>query len=191
MHLSSNTLEISGFLSTLPLLTLLISLGTDMQFVIGYDKEDFALSDLNGERTLGILYSILNIFEGKPFEHQIEIDANQIFLNESLKNEVIGNASSLEFTIPLLDYNLLGFNISASNIEVNASSKQVSDDSNKKRIDFLVMLAKNVTVSNELTNQNFNDVGLSSIFAIYDPKTDRFTFHIPFDIAARYLIKGL
>ncbi len=148
------------------------------------------MSYLNGERTLIVLYGILNIFEGNPFEHQIEIDANQIFPNESLKNEVTGNASSLEFTMPVLNYNLLGFNISASNIEVNASSKQVSDDSNKKRIKFLTMVAKNVTVSNELTKRNFNDVDLSSTYAIYDPKTDKFTFHIPFDIVARYLVKG-
>jgi hypothetical protein len=85
------------------------------------------------------------------------------------------------------------FKLSASNIEVNASSKQVIDDrsqSNKTRIDFPVMLAKDVNVSNEITNQNVNDVDLSSIYAIYDPKTDKFIFHIPFDIAARYLLRG-
>jgi hypothetical protein len=161
-----------------------------MQSVIGYAKEDLAISYLNGKQTLVIFDGILDIFEGNPFEHRIEIDANQIFPNESLKHEIIANSSSLEFTMPVLNYNLLGFNISASNIEVNASSKQVKDDSNKKRIEFPVMLAKNVNVSNEITNQNFNDVDLSSIYAIYDPKTDKFTFHIPFDIAARYLIKG-
>lgn len=74
------------------------------------------MSFLNGKRTLIVLYSIIDIFEGNPFEHQIEIDANQIFPNESLKNEVTGNTSSLEFSMPELNYNLLGFNISASNI---------------------------------------------------------------------------
>lgn len=47
------------------------------------------------------------------------------------------------------------------------------------------MLAKNVNVTNGITNQNFNDVDLSSIYAIYDPATDKFNFHVPFDIAAR------
>lgn len=165
----------------------------DMRSVTGYAKEDLAIPYINGMQTLAIFDSILDIFEGKPFEHQVEIDANLIFLNESLKREIIANSASLEFTMPVLNYNLLGFNISASNIEVNASSKQVIDDSsqsNKTRIDFPVMLAKNVNVSNEITNQNFNDVDLSSIYAIYDPKTDKFIFHIPFDIAARYLLRG-
>ena len=40
-----------------------------------------------------------------------------------------------------------------------------------------------------MDNQNFKDVDLSSIYAIYDPMTDKFNFHIPFDIAARYLFK--
>jgi hypothetical protein len=95
--------------------------------------------------------------------------------------------------MPVLNYSLLGFNISASNIEVVANPKQVIDDSgqtNRTRIDFPVMLAKNVNVTDGSTSQNFNDVDLSSIYAIYDPGTDKFTFHVPFEIAARYLLKG-
>lgn len=193
MSLSYDMLKIYCLLSMLPLLVLHISLSYDMRSVTGYAKEDLAIPYINGMQTLAIFDSILDIFEGKPFEHQVEIDANLIFPNESLKREIIANSASLEFTMPVLNYNLLGFNISASNIEVNASSKQVIDDSsqsNKTRIDFPVMLAKNVNVSNEITNQNFNDVDLSSIYAIYDPKTDKFIFHIPFDIAARYLLRG-
>jgi hypothetical protein len=48
------------------------SLGSDMQVVIGYENEDFVLSYLTDERTLIVLYSILDIFESKPFEHQID-----------------------------------------------------------------------------------------------------------------------
>ncbi|MGH9976102.1 MAG: hypothetical protein ACRD8Z_09755 [Nitrososphaeraceae archaeon] len=188
--MSYNTLRIYGLLSTLILLVPLIALSCFMQYLVGYAKEDLAISYTDVRQTLGVFDSILDIFEGKPFEHQIEIDANQIFPNESLKNEIAANSTSLEFTMPVLNYDLLGFNISASNIEVNASSKQVSDDSNKKRIDFPVMLAKTVNVSNEIIKKNFTDVDLSSIYAIYDSKTDKLTFHIPFDMAARYLIKG-
>ena len=88
--------------------------------------------------------------------------------------------------MPTLEYNLLGFNISATDIEVVASAKKITDDIDqrqKTRIDFPVMFARNVNVTNELTNQNFKDVDLSSIYAIYDPATDKFKFQIPFDIA--------
>ena len=135
--------------------------------------------------------SIFDIFT-KPLEHSIEIDADQIFPNETLKHEIISKPGPLEFSMPTLEYNLLGFNISATDIRVVANAKNISDDSDqnqKTRIDFPVMLAKNVNVNNEATNQNFKDVDLSSVYAIYDPMTDKFNFHIPFDIAARYLFK--
>jgi hypothetical protein len=135
--------------------------------------------------------SIFDIFT-KPLEHSIEIDADQIFPNETLKHEIISKPGPLEFSMPTLEYNLLGFNISATDIRVVANAKNISNDSDqnqKTRIDFPVMLAKNVNVNNEATNQNFKDVDLSSVYAIYDPMTDKFNFHVPFDIAARYLLK--
>src|SRR5262249_44885209 len=120
--------------------------------------------------------NVLNL--PNPFEHQIDIDAKQIFPNETLKSEIISKQGPSEFTMPYLKYNLLGFNISATDIEVKANSTQTSggeSDQNKKtRIDFPVMLAKNVNVSNKATSQSFHNVDLSSIYAIYDPKTDKF-----------------
>ena len=121
----------------------------------------------------------------------VDIDADQIFPNQTLKNEMINRSGPLEFTMPVLNYDLLGFNISASDIEVNATTKQVIDDSSqskKTRIDFPVMLARNVNVSNGIISQKYEDVDLSSVYAFYDPQTDKFTFHVPYDIAARYLL---
>jgi len=137
--------------------------------------------------------TISNIFK-IPFEHQVEIDAKQIFANETLKREIINKSGSFEFTIPSLNYSLLGFNITASDVKVNANAKKIMDDnggqSNKTRIDFPVMLARNVNVTNDKISQKFENVDLSSIYALYDPATDKFTFHIPYEIAARYLIGG-
>lgn len=144
---------------------------------------------------------LLGLFKGNtinfqnPFEHQIDIDAKQIFPNETLKREIISKSGPSEFTMPYLNYNLLGFNISATDIRVKANATQISgggesDQSKKTRIDFPVMLADNVNVSNKATSQSFHNVDLSSIYAIYDPKTDKFTFHVPYSIAAKYLLKG-
>jgi len=52
------------------------------------------------------------------------------------------------------------------------------------------MLASSVNVSNGMISQKYENVDLSSIYAFYDPETDKFTFHIPYEIAARYLIGG-
>ena len=175
--------------------------------VFSHSKDTFSSSDLGvteldsklASKIKGGMYTqvtantISDIFT-RPFEHQVEIDANQIFANETLKREIINKSGSFEFTIPSLNYSLLGFNISASDVKVNANAKQVMDDSggqsNKTRIDFPVMLARGVNVSSDMISQKYENVDLSSIYAFYDPETDKFTFHIPYEIAARYLISG-
>ncbi|HKI07261.1 MAG TPA: hypothetical protein VKA09_02605 [Nitrososphaeraceae archaeon] len=168
-------------------------------FLSSSDLEVTELDSKLGSKIKGGTYiqvtadTISDIFT-RPFEHQVEIDANQIFPNETLKREIISKSGSFEFTIPNLNYSLLGFNISAYDVKVNANAKQVMDDSggqsNKTRIDFPVMLARSVNVSNEMISQKYENVDLSSIYAFYDPETDKFTFHVPYEIAARYLLNG-
>ena len=142
-------------------------------------SSDLGVTELDsklGSKIKGGMYiqvtadTISDIFT-RPFEHQVEIEANQLFPNETLKREIISKSGSFEFTIPNLNYSLLGFNISAYDVKVNANAKQVMDDSgqsNKTRIDFPVMLARSVNVSNEMISQKYENVDLSSIYAFYD-----------------------
>jgi hypothetical protein len=184
--------EICGLLLLSLLLLLVVATSDHTQLLTAYAPVDFSILDSdNGMHTQVIADTIFDIFT-KAFEHSIEIDADQIFPNETLKHEIISKPGSFEFTMPSLEYNLLGFNISAADIEVVANAKQITDDTDqrqKTRIDFPVMLARNVNVTNGITNQNFKDVDLSSTYAIYDPTMDKFKFQVPFDIAASYLLK--
>lgn len=182
-------------------LSLLVLGSCNIQWVIADARQDFIIFEFdngNGIFTPVMFNNVFDIFEGNflnlanPFEHTVEIDADQIFPNETLKREIVSDSGPLKFTMPALKYNLLGFNISATDIEVNASAKQITDDSdqiNNTRIDFPVMLARNVNVSNGIINKNFNNIDLSSTYMIYDPMTDKFTFHVPFGVAAKYLLK--
>jgi hypothetical protein len=178
-------------------LSLLVLGSCNIQWLLA-DTIIFEFDNGNGIFTSAMFDNIFDIFDGNflnlanPFEQTVEIDADQIFPNETLKREIVSDSGPLKFTLPTLKYNLLGFNISATDIEVNASAKQITDDTdqiNNTRIDFPVMLAKNVNVSNGIINKNFNNVDLSSTYMIYDPMTDKFTFHIPFGIAAKYLLR--
>jgi hypothetical protein len=181
---------------------LLIAASNGFRTAAAYAQVDISIFDYyndNGIYTAVMSGIIFDAFKGNlldftaPFEHAVEIDADQIFPNETLKREIISQTGPLEFAMPNLNYDVMGFNISATDIEVDARAKQITDDnsqSQKTRIDFPVMLAKNVNVSNEITSRSFKNVDLSSIYAIYDPKTDKFTFHVPFEIAARYLLAG-
>ena len=70
----------------------------------------------------------------------------------------------------MLKYSMLGFDISATDIRIKTESKKI--DQNNTRIDFPLMVAKNEKVSNGLlTNLAYNDVDMSSIYAIYNPNT--------------------
>jgi len=181
-------------------LSLLVLGSCNIQWLVADARQDFIIFEFdngNGIITPVMFDNVFDIFEGNflnlanPFEHTVEIDADQIFPNETLKREIVSDSGPLKFTMPALKYNLLGFNISATDIEVNASAKQITDDSdqiNNTRIDFPVMLARNVNVSNGIINKNFNNIDLSSTYMIYDPMTDKFTFHVPFGVAAKYLL---
>ena len=94
---------------------------------------DLSISGTNYMYTPVMLENVFDILGGKPLEHLVEIDADQIFPNQTLKNELINRPGPLEFSMPVLNYGLLGFNITDSDIKVNATSKQVIDDSSQSK----------------------------------------------------------
>jgi hypothetical protein len=121
----------------LPLLSLALNIWPIVQIA---DAE--LISFDNSSMNISVKFDdLFGLFKGNtlnlqnPFEHQIEIDAKQIFPNETLKREIISKSGSSEFTMPYLKYNLLGFNISATDIKVKANAMQISggeSDQSKK-----------------------------------------------------------
>ena len=123
-------------------------------------------------------------------EYTIDINADQIFLNDTIKNSILNKNEPMEYLIPILEYNLLGFEIFATDIKVKTESKKIyENDKNKLRIEFPIMQAKNVKVINKIITLYYDNIDLSSTYAIYDPRSDKFTYHIPLYVAARYLPK--
>lgn len=126
----------------------------------------------------------------RNLEYTIDINANQIFPNDTIKNNVLNKNQQVEYLIPVLEYNLLGFDIFATDIKVKTESKKIYENNkNKLRIEFPVMQAKNVKVNNQIFNLNYDNIDLSSTYTIYDSELDKFTIHIPLYVAARYLPK--
>jgi hypothetical protein len=77
-----------------------------------------------------------NIFENlknriidltKSVEYTIDIKADQIFPNETIKNSVLNKREPMEYLIPILEYKLLGFDIFATDIKVRTESSQIED----------------------------------------------------------------
>lgn len=126
----------------------------------------------------------------RNLEYTIDINANQIFPNDTIKNSVLNKNQQVEYLIPVLEYNLLGFDIFATDIKVKTESKKIYENNkNKIRIEFPVMYAKNVKVNNQIFDLNYDNIDLSSTYTIYDSGLDKFTIHIPLYVAARYLPK--
>jgi hypothetical protein len=119
------------------------------------------------------------------FEFTVDLDANQIFPNEKIKQDMVSKYESAKYSIANLEYELIGFKIIASDIKIHANPTKI--DQTQTRIDIPLMLAKNVKVSNGIIDLDFNEIDLGSIYAIYNKNIDKITVHVPMDVAYRYL----
>lgn len=121
----------------------------------------------------------------KHFEYTIDLDTKEVFPNQTVEERILNKYEPTKYSIPILNYNLLGFNISATNIQIQTDSTKIQD--NITMIEFPIMMADNVRVNSNLTDLSFDSVDLSSIYVIYDQKVDKFTVHIPIMTAVTYL----
>jgi hypothetical protein len=122
----------------------------------------------------------------KNFEYTFDLDGDQIFPNNDIKQDIVSEYKSSTYNIDDLNYELLGFKIIASDIEIFVDPKRIDDT--KTRIDIPLLLAKDINVSNgELINLSYNEVDLRSVYGIYDKATDKMSVHVPIAIAAKYI----
>lgn len=148
------------------------------------------LENINSSSRFNIFNSIgYDLFDFvKNFEYIIEIDSKQIFPDQNIRNKVLETSKKIEYMIPSLRYDLLGFKIIAKNVKVITDSvHEYNGDKNKIRINFPVMHATNVNVKDKIIDLSFDNIDLSSTYIIYDSIKDIFSIHIPIHVALRYL----
>jgi hypothetical protein len=122
----------------------------------------------------------------KNFEYTFDLDGSQIFPNNDIKQDIVSEYKSSNYNIDDLNYELLGFKIIASDIEIRVDPKRI--DETKTRIDIPLLLAKDTKVSDGgLINLSYNEVELGSVYGIYDKATDKMSVHVPIAIAAKYI----
>lgn len=155
--------------------------------------------DMNNSYILGIHDNILTITDNsllgnlakqfggltKQFEYTVNLDGKQIFPNDTIKQDIVTKYTSTDYNINSLNYKILGFNINASNIKIRVNPSRI--DQSTTRLDFPVLLARNVTVTNGSINLKYRQVNLGSIYGIYNKDTDKMTVHIPISTALQYL----
>ncbi|MFL6320282.1 MAG: hypothetical protein ACJ72Q_07400 [Nitrososphaeraceae archaeon] len=149
---------------------------------------DNSIKSHNSMMIRHIAYNNNNIFGNlaKQFEYTFDLDGKQIFPNDTIKQDIVAKYKSANYNISNLNYKLLGFNITASNIKIHVNPSRI--DQITTRIDFPVMTANNVTVTNGSINSKYSKVNLGSIYGIYNKSTDEITMHIPTSVALQYLL---
>ena len=121
----------------------------------------------------------------KNFEYTFDLEGSQIFPNNNIKQNIVSRYKSSDYNIDDLNYKLLGFKITASDIKIHVDPKKIDDS--KTRVDIPLMLAKDVKVSNGPINLSYNEVDLGSVYGIYDKTTDKMTVHVPVSVAVKYI----
>jgi hypothetical protein len=122
----------------------------------------------------------------KNFEYTFDLEGNQIFPTNNIKQDIVSEYKSSEYNIDDLNYELLGFKIRASDIKIHVDPKKIDDT--ETRVDIPVLLAKDIKVSNGgLVNLSYDAVDLGSVYGIYNKATDKMTVHVPLGIAAKYV----
>jgi hypothetical protein len=114
--------------------------------------------------------------------NRVDLDGKQIFPNDTIKQDIVTNHKSSDYNISSLKYRLLGFDITASDIKIHVNPSKI--DAIRTKIDFPLVFARNVSVSNGLINIRYDKINLGSIYGIYDTTTDKMTMHIPIRVAS-------
>ena len=183
--LLSITIIIFSAHAFLPSLVAVVAAYTEPKYMQNMDN---SIKSHNSMIIRYIAYNNINIFGNiaKQFEYTFDLDGKQIFPNDTIKQDIVTKYKSADYNISNLNYKLLGFNITASNIKIHVNPSRI--DQITTRIDFPVMTANNVTVTNGSINSKYTKVNLGSIYGIYNKSTDKITMHIPTSVALQYLL---
>jgi hypothetical protein len=144
------------------------------------------------EDNVGRLYYPADFFKElenliKNFEYTFDVEGNQIFPSDTIKHNIVSEYKPAEYTIDHLNYKLLGFNITASDVKIHVVPTKM--DNTKTRVNIPLLLAKDVGVDGggELIKLSYNQVDLGSVYGIYDKNEDKMRVHVPVSIAAKYI----
>jgi hypothetical protein len=134
-----------------------------------------------------ILGNLANQFGSltQQFEYTVNLDGKQVFPNDTIKQNIVTTYKSENYNISSLNYILLGFDITASNIKIHVNPSKI--DQTMTRVDLPIVIARNVSVTNGSINLNYAEVNLGSVYGIYNKNTNKMTVHIPISVALRYL----
>jgi hypothetical protein len=109
------------------------------------------------------------------FEYTFDVRGDQIFPNDTIKQNIVSEYEPAKFMINNLRHQLLGFNITALDIVIHLSPKKM--DITKTMVNIPLLLANDVRINGDagLINLSYNQVDLGSVYGVYNKNEDRMT----------------
>ena len=119
------------------------------------------------------------------FDYKFDVAANQLFPNKQVQEEVISGHSS-DFVIDKIDRQVMGFAVSASDIQIHVPPSRIDSEDTRLAVD---LRGKNVAIDSDYLHKRYPSLQLDSIYGVYNSQTDRITIHVPFSTALSLLFK--
>jgi hypothetical protein len=118
------------------------------------------------------------------FEYTFDIDAAQIFPNDTIKHSIVTEYIPSVYRIPSLQYKILDHMINASDVQIHVNPTRIDDQNT--RLDFQIY-ANKAQVSGQLLYKTYDNLEITSAYAIYNRATDKMTIHVPYSVALQHL----
>jgi hypothetical protein len=120
------------------------------------------------------------------FEYTFDIDAAQIFPNDTIKNSIVTEYNPSVYRIPSLQYKILDHMINASDVQISVDPTRIDDQNT--RLDFQIY-ANKAQVSGQFLTKTYNNLEITSAYGIYNKATDKMTIHVPYSVALQHLVQ--
>ncbi len=120
------------------------------------------------------------------FEYTFDIDAAQIFPNNTIKYSIVTEYTPSVYRIPSLQYKILDHMINASDVQIHVNPTRIDDQNT--RLDFQIY-ANKAQVSGQFLTKTYNNLEITSANGIYNKATDKMTIHVPYSVALQHLVQ--
>lgn len=118
-------------------------------------------------------------------DYKFDVAASQLFPSRQVQEDVISGSSS-NFVIAKIDRQVMGFALSASDVQIHIQPSRIDSENTRLDVD---MHGKNVAIDSGYLHKKYPSLQLDSIYGVYNAKTDTVTVHVPFSTALSLLFK--
>jgi hypothetical protein len=128
----------------------------------------------------------IHFFVLDALEYTFEINAPEIFPNDTVKHSILTDYEPSVYNIPSLQYKIMEHMIIASDVQIHVNPTRINEA--HTRLDFQIY-AKSAEVTGQWLSKSYNNLEIRSAYGIYDQVTDKMTIHVPYSVAVEQILQ--